>query len=101
MTTSGHMTSARTFVGRVGGIAIALGVDAAAVGGIAVGWADPGSPDTDRGRTAAQSSAHAPSPPPKPTTPRSSARGPERPTGSTAVIDISDIVLDVPLRAIP
>lgn len=67
------MTSAGTFVGRVGGLAAALGVGAAVFGGIAVGWADPGSPDTDRGRTAAQSSGQAATPPPQRTATRSSA----------------------------
>ena len=73
MTTRGRMTSAGTFVGRVGGLAAALGVGAAVFGGIAVGWADPGSPDTDRGRTAAQSSGQAATPPPQRTATRSSA----------------------------
>lgn len=34
------------FVGRVGGLAVALGIGAALAGGTGVGWADPGSPST-------------------------------------------------------
>ncbi len=107
------MTSAGTFVGRVGGLAIALGVGAAAVGGIAVGWADsvPGNNVTPipvildgRERTVTMSIediAYTVEPGDSLTLQITSSAVNYENFTTLGVIDISDIVLDVPLRAIP
>ena len=50
--------SAAIFVGRVGGLAVALGVGVAVFNGVGVAWADSGSTDTgSRGASAANSNA--------------------------------------------
>lgn len=77
---AGRANSAGMFVGRVGGLAIALGVGA--LGGAAAAWADPGTSDRDPGPTAGRSSGEVSTHSPRRAATRSPARAVGRANGS-------------------